>query len=63
MLPVFFEKSGINYPKGYLGSLKGFQPEQIDQLIEALICHHYSDDDIKKILGGNYLRLASKVWK
>ena len=63
MLPIFFEKSGLNYPKGYLGSMKGLQPEQIDQIIETLINSHYSDQDIKKILGENFLRVISKVWK
>ncbi len=63
MLPIFFEKSGLNYPKGYLGSMKGLQPEQIDQIIETLIISHYSDEDIKKILGDNFLRVTSKVWK
>jgi membrane dipeptidase len=63
MLPIFFEKSGLNYPKGYLGSMKGLQPEQIDEIIEALLDHNYSDEDIKKILGENFLRVVSKVWK
>lgn len=63
MLPIFFEKSGLNYPKGYLGSMKGLQPEQIDEIIETLLGAHYSDENIKKILGGNFLRVASKVWK
>lgn len=63
MLPVFFEKSGLNYPAGYLGSMKGLQPEQIDEIIETLMDSHYSEEDIKKILGGNFLRVASKVWK
>lgn len=63
MLPIFFEKSGFNYPKGYLGSMKGIQPEQIDEIIEALLCSHYSDEDVKKILGGNFLRIISTVWK
>ena len=63
MLPIFFEKSGLNYPKGYLGSMKGLQPEHIDEIIEALIDSHYSDEDIRKILGGNFLRVVSKVWK
>lgn len=63
MLPIFFEKSGLNYPKGYLGSMKGLQPEQIDEIIEALIRHHYSDENIKKILGGNFLHVTSIVWK
>jgi membrane dipeptidase len=63
ILPIFFEKSGLNYPKGYLGSMKGLQPEQIDEIIETLIRSHYSDEDIIKILGGNFLRVISKVWK
>lgn len=63
MLTIFFEKSRLDYPKGYLGSMKGLQPEQIDEIIEALVRHHYSDEDIKKILGENFLRVASKVWK
>lgn len=63
MLPVFFEKSGTVYPKGYLGSMNGIQPEQIDEIIETLLRHHYSDNDIEKILGRNFLRVASDVWK
>jgi membrane dipeptidase len=63
MLPLFFEKSGLTYPKGYLGPMEGLQPEDLNNLIETLLFHHYSDEDIKKILGGNFLRVASKVWK
>ena len=63
MLPLFFEKSGITYPKGYLGSMEGLQPEQIDQIIEALLHNRYSDQDVAKILGENFLRVAKKVWK
>ncbi len=63
MLPIFFEKSGLSYPQGYLGSMKGLQPEQLGKIIETLISSHYSDEDIKKILGENFLRVASKVWK
>lgn len=63
MLPVFFEKSGLSYPKGYLGSMEGLQPEQIDEIIEALLCEGYAEDQIEKIMGGNYLRVISRVWK
>lgn len=63
MLPIFFEKSGISYPKNYLGSMDGIQPEQIDEIIETLLHHNYSDKDIQNILGKNYLRLISTVWK
>lgn len=63
MLPIFYEKSGQEYPKNYMGSMEGLQPEQIDEIIEALLRHQYSEGDIKKILGGNFLRVASQVWK
>lgn len=63
MLPLFFEKSGINYPSGYLGSMDGIQPEQIDEIIETLLSQNYSKDSRIKILSGNFLRVASKVWK
>lgn len=63
MLPIFYEKSGQEYPKNYMGSMEGLQPEQIDEIIEALLRHQYSEDDIKKMLGGNFLRVASQVWK
>ncbi len=43
--------------------MDGLQPEQIDEIIEALLRHHYSSADIEKILGGNFLRIASAVWK
>lgn len=63
MLPVFYEKSGITYPEGYFGSMDGIQPEQINEIIETLLQHHYSENDIQNILGKNYLRLVSTVWK
>ncbi|MCC2644831.1 MAG: multidrug resistance protein [Burkholderiales bacterium] len=63
MLPLFFEKSGINYPSGYLGSMDGIQPEQIDEIIETLLSQNYSKENIIKILGNNFLRVASIVWK
>lgn len=63
MLPIFFEKSGATYPKGYLRSLDGLQPEQIDEIIETLLRHNYSNNDVEKILGKNFLRVASTVWK
>lgn len=63
MLPIFFEKSGINYPSGYLGSMNGIQPEQINEIIEILLNQNYSKDSIMKILGKNFLRVASMVWK
>jgi len=63
MLPLFFEKAGLDYPKGYIGSMESLQPEAIDSIIEELLKRKFSERDIQKILGGNFLRIAQKVWK
>lgn len=45
------------YPRG-LRSMAG-----LPQITEALVRRGFGDDDVLKILGGNFLRLFSKVWK
>jgi membrane dipeptidase len=37
-------------------------PEQIAELIDYMVRHGYPDASIKKILGGNYLRVAAANW-
>lgn len=39
------------------------QPEQILELTNIMIKHEYSDEEIKNILGGNFMRVCEKVWK
>ena len=51
--------SGYNYE----GDLSMAQPEQFPELAEALLRRGYSDDALEKLLGGNFLRVASQVWK
>ncbi|ATN85355.1 dipeptidase [Coxiella burnetii] len=64
ILEMFYKKAGATtYPKGYLGSMDSFQPEKIDELIEELLKRGYSDSAIKNILGGNFFRVAKRVWK
>ena len=63
IMDLFFEKAGATYPKGYLGSFDSLQPEKIDEVIEELLKRKYSDNDIKNILGGNFLRVAKQVWR
>lgn len=36
---------------------------EVLNFIEKLKKHGYSENDVRKILGGNYLRVFSKVWK
>lgn len=38
-------------------------PEQTPKLTEALLARGYSDDEVRGILGGNWLRVARAVWK
>lgn len=37
-------------------------PEQIADLVDHMVRHGYEDGTIKKILGGNYLRVAAANW-
>ncbi len=47
-----------------LRALDGFSNyAQITNLIDRLGGRGYSDEDIRKILGGNYLRVFEQVWK
>ena len=38
-------------------------PEQLEDIVSALLNLGYSDDDLRAILGGNHLRVAMAVWK
>ena len=38
-------------------------PDQLPVMSEALLNRGYSDDDVVKILGGNWLRLFEEVWE
>ena len=50
---------GFSYDAG----MQFAQPEQIPELAEALSRRGYSDEALEKILGGNFMRVASRVWK
>lgn len=69
VLELFFEKTNPGtYTKKYLENIdpkswKSFQPENTINLIEGLLKQGYSKDNIKAILGGNFLRVAGQVWK
>ncbi|MDP7605162.1 MAG: membrane dipeptidase, partial [Alphaproteobacteria bacterium] len=52
------------YPKGYPPPpWSFFQPEELPRLVEVLLARGYAEDDIKGILGENFLRVARAVWK
>lgn len=37
-------------------------PEAVPRLTELMLDHGYADDDVRAILGGNYLRICGEVW-
>jgi membrane dipeptidase len=40
-----------------------FEPEQLPELTEGLLAKGYSEDEVRGILGGNFLRVARQVWR
>lgn len=64
VLDLFFTKAGITtYPKNYVKSMDSAKPEDVMELTEILIQRGFSEKDIKGILGENYLRVVTQVWK
>lgn len=39
------------------------QPEQLLELTDMMLENGYAEDDLRGILGGNFLRVAEAVWK
>ena len=43
--------------------IKYVEPEQMPHVTEGLLKRGYKEDDVRGILGGNWLRIAGEVWK
>ena len=55
----FYQSNKAQWPRGYPEPPWGFmQPEQFGSLVAALEAKGFSRDEIRGILGGNYMRLA-----
>lgn len=48
---------------GYDAGMKMVEPERIPDICEALLRLGYRDDDVRAILGANFLRVAQAVWR
>jgi membrane dipeptidase len=48
---------------GYEAGNSFVPPEQLADIIEALLRRGYRDEDVAKFLGANFLRVAQQVWK
>jgi membrane dipeptidase len=55
----FAFKGAANYDK----MQNYFEPEQLPGLIAKMLSRGYSDEEVRKILGGNFIRIARQVWK
>jgi len=40
-----------------------FPPEHLPRLTEALLARNYAESEVRGILGGNWLRVARRVWR
>lgn len=49
--------------RGYGGAVKMVAPEALGQVVEELTRIGFGDDALRKILGGNFLRIAQHVWR
>jgi len=47
---------------GYRPGISFFAPDDLPQLTDALLDSGYADDDVRAILGGNWMRVAQQVW-
>jgi membrane dipeptidase len=61
---AFYNASPDKYPEGYPPPPWHFiVPEQLGDIVETLLRRGYKDNDIRGILGENFLRVAEQVWK
>lgn len=67
--PSTLDSTGSTKPEfwpegyGYGPGMRFVPPEQVTAIVEALLASGYRDGDVAKILGGNFRRVASEVWK
>lgn len=63
-LEEYVEKMRHTFPPGlgYELGARFVAPEQIEEIVAVLIGWGYRDDDLRRILGGNLLRLARTAW-
>lgn len=54
--------SGVEFPKvDYVDGLEN-PAEEFTNIIGWLVAHDYSDDEIRKVVGGNTIRVLEEVW-
>lgn len=58
-------RTGGDLPKvgKYAADMAVVQPEQYPEITQELLNRKYTDADVSKVLGENWLRVAAEVWK
>jgi membrane dipeptidase len=51
------------YPPDVAGGLAMVEPDSFDAIAEALARDNFSDEQIRGVLGENWLRIARRVWR
>ena len=64
-LDGYLTKMGHAFPTelGYKKGVRMVAPESLEEIVQTLMNWGYQDADIQAVLGGNLMRVASKVWK
>lgn len=62
----FMAKNSVVYPGNYgvksIDQWQSVQPQHLVLIVDELLARGYQEATIRKILGGNYLRVANDVW-
>jgi membrane dipeptidase len=62
-LQKYFASRPDEWPNGVQQRLEYLMPEHVWSVVSQMESAGYSADDVRKILGGNYIRVASAVWR
>ncbi len=64
-MKIDITKMSNNWPEGfgYESGIRFVEPEQLPEVTEGMLKLDYSEQNIRGILGENFLRVAKRVWK
>lgn len=62
-LADYLKRMPDTFPAGAAQPCDFAKPEQLVEVVSELVALGYGDEDLVKILGGNWLRVARAVWK
>ena len=60
---VRYRERPVTYPDPLLHPVGMETPDKFSSIATELLARGYKDDDVSKVLGGNWLRLFQRVWR